>query len=255
MKKIAIPLTHVVFLDQRIVIKNRLVSIPEGIAAAIIFCIGFTPITALAFALMGICSLSLGTLILVVPAITLALTLGCYHGQHGTLMWRGYLMGIIAVACYDCVRIPFTMMGWMDDFIPKIGGMLLGDGDPHVVIGYLWRYLGNGGGMGMAFVCGYALLRHRFLLLRLLGGLNAALLFGCFVWACLMVTLLLSPHGEEVMFAITPMSLSLSLIGHLVFGCALGCLVRKDEAKQLFSTPDECKRKRMILLMKKFRML
>lgn len=236
MKKIAIPLTHVVFLDSRIIIKNHLVRIPVGIAAAIIFCIGFTPITALAFALMGICSLSLGTLILVVPAITLALTLGCYHGDHGKLMRRGYLMGIIAVACYDCVRIPFTMMGWMGDFIPQIGGMLTGDGDPHAVIGYLWRYLGNGGGMGMAFVCAYALLRHRFLLLRLLGGLKSALLFGCFVWACLIVTLLLSPHGEEVMFAITPISLLLSLIGHLVFGGALGCLVRKYEAKNIFTS-------------------
>jgi uncharacterized membrane protein len=116
MKKIAIPLIHVVFLDPRIVIKNRLVSIPEGIAAAIIFCIGFTPITALAFALMGICSLSFASLILVVPAIILALSLGCYHRDYGKLMRRGYLMGIIAVACYDCVRIPFTMMGWMISF-------------------------------------------------------------------------------------------------------------------------------------------
>ena len=199
----------------------------DRVAATLIFGIGFSPITALALSLMGICTLPVASLLLVIPALTIAIGLIYYHPRHGRLMARGYLAGIIAVTCYDGVRIPFIMAGWMNDFIPKIGVMLVGESDHHVIVGYLWRYLGNGGGMGMAFVSAFALLRHRFLVLRLLGELKSALLFGISVWACLIVTLRISPHGEDLLFAISPTSLLLSLIGHLVFGYTLGCLANR----------------------------
>jgi hypothetical protein len=232
MKKGTISLTLGALIHPSELIKKADPLLSDSIAATLIFGIGFAPITALALALMGICTLSFATLIIVIPALLIALALSCYHRGSGKLMLRGYLMGIIAVACYDCVRIPFTMVGWMDDFIPKIGGMLMGDENPHAIIGYLWRYLGNGGGMGMAFVCAFTLLRHRFSMLNLLGGLKSALLFGSAVWACLILTLKISPQGEDMMFTITPTSLLLSLIGHLVFGCALGCLVMRYESKK-----------------------
>ena len=127
------------------------------------------------------------------------------------------------VTCYEGVRIPFIMAGWMDDFIPKIGGMLVWDGNPHAVLGYIWRYLGNGGGMGMAFVCSFTLLRRAWVTPRI--ARYTGLCFGCFVWACLIITLKVSPHGEEVMFVVTPVSLLLSWIGHVVFGYTLGWLV------------------------------
>ena len=79
----------------------------------------------------------------------------------------------------------------------------------------------------MAFVSAFALLRHRFLVLRLLGELKSALLFGISVWACLIVTLKISPHGEDLLFVVSPTSLLLSLIGHLVFGYTLGCLANR----------------------------
>lgn len=194
--------------------------------AILLFAIGFAPITALALALMGLCSLAAASLVLVMPTLLMTLGLAYRHDAYGRMMGKGYLMGVVAVACYDCVRIPFTLLGWIDDFIPKIGGMLIGDGEPHPVIGYLWRYLGNGGGMGMAFVCAFSLLRNRHAVLNLFGEMKCSLLFGCIVWACLIVTLLLSPHGEDMMFEITLSSLALSLTGHLVFGGTLGFLVK-----------------------------
>ena len=197
----------------------------DGMAATLIFGIGFAPITALALSLMGIFTLPFATLILVIPALGIAVGLGFYQPRYGRLMLHGFVMGIIAVTCYDGVRIPFIMAGWMDDFIPKIGGMLVGDGNPHAILGYLWRYLGNGGGMGMAFVCAFALLKQARITLR--ATKQIALGFGIFVWACLMVTLKISPQGEDMMFVLTPTSLLLSLIGHLVFGYTLGCLVNR----------------------------
>ncbi len=212
-------------MHPHLIAKNRDALITDGVAAAMMFGIGFAPITALALSLMGIFTLAVASMILVVPAIVLAFGLGYFSPRYGKLMGQGFFMGLIAVACYDCVRIPFTMLGWLGDFIPQIGGMLVGDGQHHAIIGYLWRYLGNGGGMGMAFVCAFTLLRHRFVLFDKLGGLKSALLFGCAVWASLILTLLVSPNGETVMFAITPTTLLLSLIGHLVFGYTLGHLV------------------------------
>lgn len=209
--------------------KNSVPLFHDGMAATLIFGIGFSPITALALSLMGIFTLPFASFLLVIPALGLAIGLSAYQLRYGRLMLRGYLMGIIAVTCYDCVRIPFILVGWMDDFIPKIGGMLLGDGEHHLVLGYLWRYLGNGGGMGMAFVCAFALLQqclteHQQARITPRVTKHIALGFGCFVWACLIVTLKISPQGEEIMFVITPTSLLLSLIGHLVFGYTLGCL-------------------------------
>jgi hypothetical protein len=212
-------------MQPNIIAKKRDSLILDDIAAVIIFAVGFAPITALALALMEISSLRIASMVLVAPAIVIAMTLGYFFSGYGKLMRQGFFMGIIAVSCYDCVRIPFTMIGWMNDFIPHIGGMLLGDGQNNSVIGYLWRYLGNGAGMGMAFVSAFTLLRKRFLVLDLLGAVKSALVFGIFVWASLIATLLISPQGEQIMFVINPTSLLLSLIGHLVFGYTLGCLV------------------------------
>ena len=204
----------------------------EGMAATLIFGIGFSPITALALSLMGILTLPVASLLLVFPAFALAMGLSCYRIRYGRLMRHGFTMGILAVACYDGVRIPFIMAGWMGDFIPRIGGMLVGDGSHHAVLGYLWRYLGNGGGMGMAFVGAFSLLKpllaehHQARITPRVTKL-IALGFGCLVWACLIVTLKISPQGEDKMFVITPTSLLLSWIGHLVFGYALGCLVSR----------------------------
>ena len=212
--------------------KNAVPLLHECMAAPLMFGIGFAPITALALSLMGILTLPVASLLLVIPALGIAVGLSCYQPRYGRLMVRGHVMGLIAVTCYDGVRIPFIMAGWMDDFIPKIGGMLVGDGNPHPILGYLWRYLGNGGGMGMAFVCAFTLLkqllpeRQQARITPRVAN-HIAVGFGCFVWACLIITLMISPNGEEMMFVITPFSLLLSWIGHVVFGYTLGHLVSR----------------------------
>ncbi len=229
MKRFTAPLTLDARMPPGMLWKISVPRLQDGMAAIMMFGIGFAPITALALSLMGIFTLPFASLLLVIPALGIATALSCYRPRHGRLMLRGYLMGIIAVTCYDCVRIPFIMAGWMDDFIPKIGGMLVGDGNHHAILGYLWRYLGNGGGMGMAFVSAFALLKPPSITLR--ATKLIALGFGCLVWACLIVTLKISPQGEDMMFVITSTSLLLSWIGHLVFGYTLGCLVNRFRAE------------------------
>lgn len=232
MKKIAAHLAPDALMHPPMRSESAVPVLHEGMAAILIFGIGFSPITALALSLMGLLTLPFASLLLVVPALVIAMGLGCYRIRYGRLMRHGFIMGILAVAIYDGVRIPFIMAGWLSDFIPGIGGMLIGDGKPHAVLGYLWRYLGNGGGMGMAFVGAFVLLkplladRHQARITPRVTKL-IALGFGSLVWACLIITLKVSPQGEDIMFVITPTSLLLSWIGHLVFGYSLGCLVNR----------------------------
>ncbi|MEX1115430.1 MAG: hypothetical protein WEB53_09270 [Akkermansiaceae bacterium] len=214
MKQITVRLALEALMHPRMRWKNAVPLLHDGMAATLIFGTGFAPITAFALSLMGI-TLPFASLLVVIPALGIAMGLSCYQPRYGRLMLHGFVMGIIAVTCYDGVRISFIMAGWLDDFIPKIGGMLVGDGNHHAVLGYLWRYLGNGGGVGMAFVCAFALIKQllpEFQQARITPRVTKyiALGFGGFVWASLIVTLIILPQGEEMMFVITPASLLLS---------------------------------------------
>lgn len=84
----------------------------------------------------------------------------------------------------------------------------------------------------MAFVCAFTFLKARVSPLqeaRVTPRVTKqiAVGFGVCVWACLIATLTIAPRGEEVMFVITPLTLLLSLVGHLVFGYTLGCLAAR----------------------------
>lgn len=238
MKKVVTALSYEVLIHQGMLWKNEGQHLHAGIVATMMCGIGFAPIMALALSIMGFSTLPFAALVLVIPAVGFAIGLSYYRPGYGRLMRHGFLMGIIAVTCYDCVRIPFTMAGWMNDFMPRIGGMLIDDRNHHALIGYLWRYIGNGGGMGMAFVCAFALLKPcltESLQARMTPSLTKliGMGFGVFVWACLIATLKISDQDENSLFVISPTSLLLSLIGHLVFGYTLGCLVNRFKPERI----------------------
>jgi len=183
------------------------------------FAIGFSPITALAIAIIGFLPLYTAALIMVLPAVVLGIGLVCMFPYYGRLALKGLVIGLIAVFLYDCMRIPFIIAGVWGDFIPKIGMWLLNTSHPDWLVGYVWRYLGDGGFMGMAFTVVYCVLKPR------VGSRTAALGFGIAIWLCLLGTLIFAPHGEEMLFKLTPTILSLSLLGHLIYGASIGILL------------------------------
>jgi hypothetical protein len=138
---------------------------------------------------------------------------------YGKLALKGLLLGLIAVFLYDCMRYPFIIAGVWGDFIPKINMWLFNTSQPNWMVGYLWRYLGDGGFMGMAFTVGYCALKPR------VDSRIAGLGFGVAIWLCLIGTLVLAPHGQEMLFRVTAITLSLSLLGHLIYGAAIGILL------------------------------
>jgi Family of unknown function (DUF6789) len=183
------------------------------------FVIGFSPITALAIAIIGILPLSVGTLLIVLPATLLGIGLALRFPAYGKLALKGLVIGLIAVFLYDCMRIPFILTGVWGDFIPKINMLLFNTSQPNWVVGYIWRYVGDGGYMGMAFTVAYCVLKPR------VDSRIAGVGFGLAIWVCLLGTLVLAPHGQEMLFKLTLTTLSLSLLGHLIYGFSLGMLL------------------------------
>ena len=53
------------------------------------------------------------------------------------------------------------------------------------------------------------------------------ILFGMFVFSCLMFLLIISEQAQDMMFKITSLSFTGSLTGHIVYGLVLGIIVKK----------------------------
>jgi hypothetical protein len=188
-------------------------------AALAIAAAGFAPITAVSLAVFGIAQLSLTAVALIPPAIVVLVAVLVLNPQYRAASLRGFIFGLVAVTAYDAFRLPFMVSGIWHDFIPRIGMWLLGDGRLHPIVGYAYRYIGDGGGMGLTFAVLYPLVNP-----RRLGAAVAGVVYGVSIWACLMMTLVLAPHGQEMMFVLTPLSATLSLGGHLIYGGVLGFL-------------------------------
>ena len=183
------------------------------------FAIGFAPITSLAIAVFEWVPLPVTTRFFVLPAFAIGLVLSAWQPRYGALAATGYVFGIVAVLLYDGARVPWIVTGMWHDFIPNIGALLLSRTEGHQVLGYTWRWLGNGAGMGMAFLMVYPLVA-RYMEVRL-----AALVYGLAVWMCLLATLLLAPMGQVYLFKLTPFTFAISGLGHVIYGVVLGWLM------------------------------
>lgn len=183
--------------------------------------LGFLPVSSIVLHCLGILSLPLCLSLLIFPLLGLSLCSGFFNRETVRIAWKGWLAGIIAVTFYDLSRLPFILAGW-GDFIPKIGAWLTETENPNVLIGYAWRYIGNGGGLGIAF----------FMLMHIFGGkehlLRYGITFGIFVFASLIVILSVFREAQEMMFRITPLTFAGSLTGHIIYGLTLGLMAKKS---------------------------
>ena len=183
----------------------------------IIFAIGFSPITSLALSAFSLIPLHISGPYIVLPAILGAFALAAIHPEYSQIMLRGFTLGLAAVLLYDLTcRFPFIAAGMWPDFIPKIGSYLLNRENVHWSVGYLWRYGGNGGGMGLAFYAIYPLFSKQ------VRPLQAGVTYGIVIFCCLLGTIYLSPSGRTYLFAPTLFTGLLGLLGHLVYGFTLG---------------------------------
>jgi hypothetical protein len=189
------------------------------------------PLLAISAHVFGVAPMNVTAGLLVVPLTLVTLLLGVFSPSgEERLLLSGAMWGVLATLVYDAVRLDTVyLLGWWGDFIPRVGTWILGSGSaadagPPVVgavVGYLWRYVGDGGGIGVAFFVLVAATG-----LRRWGGratVAASVTFAVFpVWTGLVATVALAPRGQQQMFPLTPATVLLSLVGHLVFGLVLG---------------------------------
>jgi len=181
---------------------------------------GFFPVTSIILHCLGILPLQQCLVFLVMPILISFITLGIKFPAIGKTVVVGFVAGIISVFLYDLSRVPYILAGW-SDFIPKIGGWITNTDEKNALLGYTWRYIGNGGGMGVAFFILVAQLNnHKHLILK-------GLLFGLFIFTGLMGVLFFFEQTQAMMFKITPVSFTGSITGHIIYGLSLGCLAKK----------------------------
>jgi len=187
---------------------------------------GAAPILAIPAYVSGLVDLHDAARFLVTPMGLIAVGLALGHSREAAWAMRGMLAGLLAVTAYDALRMPLVYFDIWPDFIPRLGGWIVGSDDPHVVVGYLWRYIGDGGGIGLVFflACAIAGFRRGTPLGRHSVALGIG--YGVFVWSGLIGTVLLLDAGPAMLFELTFTSVSLSLLGHLIYGSILGLCYR-----------------------------
>ncbi|MEB3220563.1 MAG: hypothetical protein VKS61_00655 [Candidatus Sericytochromatia bacterium] len=175
------------------------------------------PIAALVPAIAGWVPLWLTTAGVTVPAWLALFALASRDPAWRRGLVLAVLCGMAACLVYDGVRLALTAAGGLQDGIPNIGRMLVGDlGAPTAevaALGYYYRYVGDGGGLALAFLMG-----RRY-------GVRAGMAFGAVVCVGLWATLALFPMARALLFPLTPYALAMTLAGHLVYGGVLGWLL------------------------------
>jgi hypothetical protein len=136
------------------------------------------------------------------------------------LLLAGFLWGLLACAGYDTFRLPTIYAAhWWNDFFGSVGGWATGSRSSFLV-GYLWRYVGDGGGIAVAFFAlaatlGAARWRKRTTVVFAVAYAVSP------VWSGLVLTDFFAPGGHEL-FPLSLTTLTLSLLGHLIYGAILG---------------------------------
>jgi hypothetical protein len=177
--------------------------------------LGFAAITSLGVALAGAVPLPYGLRYAVVPAVAVLVVLSLRHPAWGKRALLGLVAGMIATGIYDILRIGLMYMGLWGDPIPSIGRLALADPNADPVWGYVWRFVGNGGGMGLAF----AMLPWR--------GIRLGIAYGSAICLGLLGLLYFWPVAQQHFFPLTTLTATGAMAGHWVYGAVLGWLTAR----------------------------
>lgn len=177
---------------------------------------GAAPLLMLSVAYAGYARLPVLLGLVVLPAYGAVLALGLLLPHVGRRAVTGFLSGIVAVLSYDLMRLALSYSQGGTDPIPHIGTMLAGPGAPWW-LGYLWRTLGNGAGLGIVF----AMLCPR-RLWRPVTGLAYATCVGLGMLAFLFTF----PQAQAQLFRLTWQTGVNSALGHGTYGLVLGLMCR-----------------------------
>lgn len=191
---------------------------------ALVLLLASMPILAISGEVFGLVSQATVTMVTISLVAVLATLIAFAPHRIDMIVGRGLIAGMVACIVYDAARLfAVHVLGLMGDFIIAMGSFVTGEPDTtgSAAVGYVYRYLGDAGGLGVAFfVVAYAIGIDRW---KNVYAVLAAVAFGVFpTWAGLMATVALAPHGEERMFPLNTATVIITLLGHVIFGLFLG---------------------------------
>lgn len=180
----------------------------------------------------------------VLPAYIIMIIVGILFPDWGRRAAVGFSAGIVATVIYDVVRLALTFALGLPDPIPHIGLMLVGPdvyfgSDQWWWVGYLWRFLGNGAGMGIV----YAMLSNWWFSLK--GGW----IYGEIVGTGMFIVLLLFPVSQLHLFVLNGIVVVNGILGHWAYGMSLGWIFKKTKLKDSF--PNHVLRQKPLTWFKK----
>ena len=194
---------------------------PNPVRFGVYLVVASTPLLAISGEVFGVVSLRAVSTWFLVPLLGVLAVLVIFKpaGIDRTAM-AGFAWGVVACAGYDLFRLPsvyvFHLWG---DFFGRIGGWATGTSSNYLA-GYLWRYLGDGAGIGIVVFLHAAVIGVSSWPRRRVIGVTIAFAV-CPVWAGLVLTDWLAPAGRAL-FPLNATTLALSLAGHLIYGAILG---------------------------------
>jgi hypothetical protein len=193
-------------------VRSLLHSTPSLYPRVVFLAIGFTAIGPLAAAYSELLPLPKGARYILLPAALLAILVGLRHKEWGRRALIGWVAGVAATGIYDVLRLALYKFGYWDDPIPGIGRLMLDNPNASAIWGYVWRFGGNGAGMGMAF----AMLPWR--------GVRSGIIYGTAICFGLFGVLALAPVAQAHFFPLNLKTAIGALAGHWVYGSVLGWL-------------------------------
>jgi hypothetical protein len=205
-------------LPIRWAVRNR---IPSPVRSCLYLVLASTPLLAVSGEVFGVVSLRTVSGEFLFPLIAvLAVLVVLKPDGIDRIAFAGFAWGLAACAGYDSFRLPtvyvFRLWG---DFFGRIGGWATGTRTDYLA-GYLWRYVGDGAGIGVVVFVLAAALGAASWPRRHVVGFTVAFAV-CPVWAGLVLTDALAP-ASRALFPLNATTLMLSLAGHLIYGTILG---------------------------------
>lgn len=190
----------------------------------LVLLIAAMPIMAIPVEVFGLVSQGTTSILLIVLIAVLATLMVFAPHRIDAIVGRGLIAGMVACIVYDAARLfAVHVLGLMGDFITEMGSFVTGEPDTtgSAAVGYVWRYIGDAGGLGVAFfVFAFALGIDRW---SNISAVLASIGFAVFpTWAGLIATVAIAPRGEEMMFPLNWATFTITLVGHLIFGLFLG---------------------------------
>jgi hypothetical protein len=194
---------------------------PNPVRFGLYLVLASTPLLAISGEVFGVVSLRAVSTLFLFPLLGILAVLVIFKpaGVDRTAL-AGFAWGVVACAGYDVFRLPtvYFLHLW-GDFFGRIGGWATGTSSNYLA-GYLWRYLGDGAGIGLVIFLQAAVIGVSSWPRRRVVGFTVAFAV-CPVWAGLVLTDGLAPAGRAL-FPLNATTLALSLAGHLIYGTILG---------------------------------